>query len=167
MTDEGLIDKFELICADIYDHNFDLENKVDCVVLCNTLSTFISNFDMLTSLFSKCKKLIKDDGRVLVSDFSYFDIPKENDFWAGMATELFQEGKEPGEFDTFKFIMSNSPDTFYTIFNIPSETMFRAAKVSGMKEINYCKAEADPNYKDTSVFKRYLPTATDYIIVMH
>ena len=167
MTDEGLIDKFELICADIYDHNFDLENKVDCVVLCNTVCTFISNFDMLTSLLSKCKKLIKDGGSIFVSDFSYFDIPKEDNFWAGMATELFQESKEPSEFETFKFIMSNSPDTFYTIFNIPSETMFRAAKVSGMKEINYCKAEADPNYKDDPVFKRYLSTATDYIMVMH
>ena len=121
---------------------------------------------MLTALLTKCKTLIKDGGSVFISDFSYFHIPKEENFWAGMATELFEEGKEPGEFDTFKFIMSNSPDTFYKIFNIPSETMFRAAKVSGMREINYCKAEADPNYEDTPVFKRYLSTATDYIMVM-
>ena len=121
---------------------------------------------MLTALLTKCKTLIKDGGSVFISDFSYFHIPKEENFWAGMATELFEEGKEPGKFDTFKFIMGNSPDTFYTIFNIPCETMFRAAKVSGMREINYCKAEADPNYKDTPVFKRYLSTATDYIMVM-
>ena len=38
----GLIDKFELVCADILDENFVLQEKVDCVVLSYTLSAFVS-----------------------------------------------------------------------------------------------------------------------------
>ena len=42
LTEMGLIDQFELVCADILDENFELDEKVDCVVLSYALSAFIS-----------------------------------------------------------------------------------------------------------------------------
>ena len=47
LTQKGLIDKFELICADIYDDSITLPEKVDVVLLVNTVSTFISSYEML------------------------------------------------------------------------------------------------------------------------
>jgi hypothetical protein len=47
LTQKGLIDKFELICADIYDDNLTLPEKVDVVLLVNTVTTFISSYEML------------------------------------------------------------------------------------------------------------------------
>ena len=41
LTEMGLIDKFELVCADILDENFILDEKVDCVVLSYTISAFV------------------------------------------------------------------------------------------------------------------------------
>ena len=91
LTKKGLIEKFELICGDIYDENLTLPEKVDVVVLCNTVSTFISNFGMLQQLFVQCRKLAKEkDGVLFIYDFSYIPIPNEN-FLFGMATELFDE----------------------------------------------------------------------------
>jgi len=48
----GIADKFELICADIFDTNFQLAEKVDCVICSYTLSTFINNYDMLQEILS-------------------------------------------------------------------------------------------------------------------
>ena len=47
LTQKGMIDKFELICADIYDDNLTLPEKVDVVLLVNTVTTFISSYEML------------------------------------------------------------------------------------------------------------------------
>ena len=41
LTKQGIIDKFQLICHDIFDERFQLREKVDCVVLSYVLSTFI------------------------------------------------------------------------------------------------------------------------------
>jgi hypothetical protein len=81
----GYIDKFELYCADIFDKNFILPEKVDCVVLSYTASTFVSNFETLKKLISQCKEYIKDDGCVIVTEFSWVETPKDN-FWAGFYT---------------------------------------------------------------------------------
>jgi SAM-dependent methyltransferase len=43
LTEMGIIDKFELVCQDIFDDKFQLPEKVDCVVLSYTLSTFINS----------------------------------------------------------------------------------------------------------------------------
>ena len=45
-----MIDKFELICQDIFDENFELAEKVDCVVCTYVLTTFINNHDMLVKI---------------------------------------------------------------------------------------------------------------------
>jgi hypothetical protein len=44
---KGILDKFELIVEDIFDENFKLAEKVDCVVMSYTLTTFINSYDML------------------------------------------------------------------------------------------------------------------------
>ena len=51
-------DKFELICHDIFDETFLLPEKVDCVVLSYTLTTFISNYDMLAAILKRLCVLI-------------------------------------------------------------------------------------------------------------
>ena len=50
LTEKGIIDKFELVCADIFDEKFTLSEKVDCVVLSYTISTFINSYEMLKSI---------------------------------------------------------------------------------------------------------------------
>jgi ubiquinone/menaquinone biosynthesis C-methylase UbiE len=52
LTEMGIIDKFELVVADIFDQSFQLPEKVDCVVLSYTLTTFINNYEMLASILS-------------------------------------------------------------------------------------------------------------------
>ena len=32
LEEKGIADKFELICADMFDESFQVDNKVDCVV---------------------------------------------------------------------------------------------------------------------------------------
>ena len=43
----GMNDKFDLICKDIFDDDFELPEKVDCVVISYVLSTFINSNEML------------------------------------------------------------------------------------------------------------------------
>jgi ubiquinone/menaquinone biosynthesis C-methylase UbiE len=50
LTHRGIIDQFELICKDIFDENFELPEKVDCVICSYAISTFINNYDMLASI---------------------------------------------------------------------------------------------------------------------
>ena len=73
LTGLGIIDKFELVVADIFDESFQLPEKVDCVVHSYTLTTFINNSEQLTKILSQCKKFVKDDGYMLISDFSWMD----------------------------------------------------------------------------------------------
>ena len=47
LGEKGILDKFELICADIFDTNFELPEKCDGVVLSYVLTTFLNNYDML------------------------------------------------------------------------------------------------------------------------
>jgi len=117
----GYIDKFELFCADIFDKNFILPEKVDCVVLSYTASTFVSNFETLKKLIIQCKEYIKEDGYVIVTDFSWVEAPKDN-FWAGFYTESYD--KKPKDFEKFKFIIETAPNQPYDIFNIPANIMF-------------------------------------------
>ena len=71
LTELGIISQFELVCADIFDHAFELEEKVDCVVMSYTLCTFIDNYPMLVEILKQCSKQLKPDGFIFISDFSY------------------------------------------------------------------------------------------------
>ena len=106
LTELGIIDKFELICADIFDtEKFKLPEQVDCVVISYAFTTFINNFDMLKKLLQQCKKQTKEDvGCCLIADFSYVKMPMDN-FWAGMYTTTEEDNTPPGDFETFNFII--------------------------------------------------------------
>ena len=52
LTEMGIVDKFELVCSDIFDDKFALPEKVDCVILSYTITTFINNYDMLAKILS-------------------------------------------------------------------------------------------------------------------
>ena len=43
LTAKGMIDQFELVCHDIFDESFVLPEKVDCVVMSYTITTFINS----------------------------------------------------------------------------------------------------------------------------
>ena len=93
LTEMGIVDKFELVCKDIFDENFALPEKVDCVVLSYTITTFINNYEMLASILRQCSKQVKPDGYMLIADFAYVDMPKDN-FWAGMYTTTENMGED-------------------------------------------------------------------------
>jgi len=71
LTDLGMIDKFDLICGDMFDENFKIQEKVDVVVCSYVLSTFITNFEDLKTILTQCRKMVKDDGYLLITDFSW------------------------------------------------------------------------------------------------
>jgi len=68
LTEKGIIDKFELICADIFADDFKLDIKVDCVVMCYVTCTFINRQDVLNKLFQRAKAFLKEDGYILLTD---------------------------------------------------------------------------------------------------
>ena len=104
----GIGDKFELIAQDIFDENFQAPEKVDCVVFSYVLTAFITNEDMLKTIFERSKRFLKKDGIVLVTDFSYAKIECDG-FWCGMTSE--PDGLEsPREFESFIFRIDRSPD---------------------------------------------------------
>ena len=77
----GLQDQFSFHVADVFDEQFVLPEKVDCVVLCYIVSAFVTSQEMLTKLLARCRDLLKEDGYVLITDFCYF---KYDDWgWAG------------------------------------------------------------------------------------
>ena len=52
LTAMGIIDKFELVCADIFDESFKLPEQVDCIVASYTLTTFINNMEMCKDILT-------------------------------------------------------------------------------------------------------------------
>lgn len=106
LTEMGIMDKFELVCSDIFDEKFALPEKVDCVVLSFAITAFINNYEMLAKILSQCSKQVKPDGYMLVADFGFVSMPKDN-WWAGMYTttdNMGEDGKHK-EFEPFKFII--------------------------------------------------------------
>jgi len=129
LTSMKLIDKFELFCYDIFDEAFTLPEKVDCIVLSFTVTAFINSYEMLKKLFSQCSKVLKDDGYMFITDFSYVKIPKD-DWWAGMCTSTSDDAW-PKEFEVFNFFIEQAPDFPFELFNIPSHTMMKAGLEAG------------------------------------
>lgn len=69
LTEMKIIDLFELVCFDIFDDEFQLSEKVDCIVLSYTITTFINSYGMLNKILSQCAKVLKDDGYMFIADF--------------------------------------------------------------------------------------------------
>ena len=164
---KGLADKFELVCADIFDESFELPEKVDVVVCQYTISTFINNFEMLTSILKRCKAQLKPDGHVIVADFSFVDQPCDNWFY-GMCTERRVANVDPAPFESFNFYIDRNPSAPYEVFNIPAEVMFKAAREAGFNTVDYTLAYPNPEYKDNEVVRKYIDVckATDYVMKM-
>jgi len=135
LTKLGMADKFELICADIFDEKFTLPEQVDCVVLSYTVSTFINNMEMLSDILLHCRRQMKPDGMVLLSDFCWVEQPKD-DWFFGMFTST-QNGKTPEVWEPFKFHIVTAPDASFEIFHIPPHVMFNAGMKAGFRNINW------------------------------
>lgn len=92
-------------------------------------------------------------------------IPKD-DFFFGMYTSTKEEGKRPGDFEPFNFIIDRAPDHKFEIFNIESHLMFRAGQQAGFNCIEMRLQYPDPAVKDDPIIKRYLETCSpqDYLL---
>ena len=97
LTEKGIIDKFELICADIFDESFTVPEKVDVVVCQYTISTFINSLEMLQSILQRCRAQTKPGGYVIIADFSYVE-QNCDDWFYGMYTERRTPGVDPKPF---------------------------------------------------------------------
>jgi ubiquinone/menaquinone biosynthesis C-methylase UbiE len=126
LTEKGIIDKFELICADILDENFVLPEKVDCIVASYAITTFINEYSMLTKILDNCRKSLKPDGMMFLCEFSYVEQPC-NDFFYEMYTAPVVANTPPVPFEPFNFFIDSAPDYAFEIFHIPANTMLRRA----------------------------------------
>ena len=161
----GMADKFELICHDIFDESFNLDEKVDCVVLSYTLTTFITNYEMLEKIIKRCSQQVKEDGFLFIADFSWVDQPCD-DFFFGMYTS-FEGGKRaPKEFEIFNFYIDNAPEYPFEIFHIPNYLMFKAGYEAGFAHIEHLPQYPDPEFKEDKRIRRYLEECnpSDYLI---
>lgn len=176
LTKLGIIDQFELICHDVFDPSFVLPQKVDCVVLSYTLCTFISNYEMLTTILKRCLEQLKPDGYVLVADFSYVDLPSDEFEFLGRKTQfngkgdggvLQRTGKvEPHPFETFHYTISFDPTSKYNIFHIPSHAMFKAGIEAGFNTVDYRPACPHPDFQQNAVLRKLIDehNSPDYVM---
>lgn len=165
LTKKGIIDKFELICADIFDESFQLPEKVDGVICGYTISTFINTYEMLTTILKRMGAQTKPDGFIFISDFQWVDQPCE-DWFYGMYTKTKEEGKLPAPFEPFNFQIDKDPEMSYDIFNIPAEIMFKAAWDAGFNDIMWKKAYLEPGYEKNEVCRKYIDVckSPDYVM---
>ena len=166
LTSMGIAEKFELVCADIFDKSFRLPEKVDCVVCSYTITTFINNFDMLASIIEQCSKQIKPDGFLFITEFSWVDQPKD-DWFFGMYTSSITGGC-PKEFDTFQFHIETAPDDHFDIFHIPAHLMFKAGLMAGFKKMDWVLQYPSPEFTNDPVVRRYFDECNgqDYLMKM-
>jgi len=164
LTDLKIIHKFELVCADIFDEKFTLAEKVDCVVLSYTITTFINSYTMLSKLLSQCRKVVKDDGYMFIADFSYLDMPKDN-WWGGMYTKRVND-MPPKEFEVFHFLIDEAPEVVYEIFHIPRYRIIQSGFEAGFQIVETKLQYPDPSVKDNAVIRRYIEECnpTDYLL---
>ena len=121
---------------------------------------------MLTTILRRSLEQIKPEGYVLVSDFSYVDIPADKFVALGRKTAfdgtrdeaIFQRtGKiEPRPFDTFHYTISFDPDSKYDIFHIPSRVMFEAGIEAGFNAIEYRPAMVHPDFQENAVLRQLI-----------
>jgi ubiquinone/menaquinone biosynthesis C-methylase UbiE len=165
LTKKGIIDKFDLVCADISDHDFELAEKVDCVVFCYCITTFVNNFDKLREILIQAKKLIKEDGYVCVVDFSYYPTP--TDMVLGYENRMAGD-HPPKNWEIFHFKIDICP-TDFEIFQIPAEVLLQAALEAGFKNISYTAQYPNPKYENNEQMKLMLEfefAPKDFVFIM-
>lgn len=160
------MDKFELICADMFDPDFQISEKVDAVVCSYVLSTFITTYEDLKKILTQCRKLVKDDGYVLITDFSWEYCPSaDNEMNGSYSTHPNGEaGPEP--FGTFQFFIPQAPNDAYEIYNIPSSIMHRAGIDAGFTTCDFKLQYPNPEKREHPTVKKWLKDNqyTDYIM---
>lgn len=135
LTNLGIAEKFELFCADMFDENFTLPEKVDVVVCSYVLTTFLTNFEDLKKILRACRRCLKDDGYLFITDFSWVDQPKALFSTYGMHTIApGKNGEPPKDFETFKFVIDRAPNDPFDIFQIPNHLMYKAGLGVGFSE---------------------------------
>jgi len=156
LSEMKVVDKFEFVCSNILDDDFQLPEKVDVVVVSYMLCTCIDNFQTLAKFFFQCIKLIREDGFVHVTDSSWERIPKVGT----------KDTDSPKEFEVFDFIMNKSPDNPMKIFHIPRYLLFKAGCNAGFTQIVTQPQYPDPAYKNHKAIRQYLDTCktTDYLM---
>jgi SAM-dependent methyltransferase len=161
----GIADQFELICADIFDESFCLPEKVDCVVLSYTLTCFINKRESLVEILRQCSKQIKDDGYILITDFSYPNQPKE-DWFFGMYTAT-QSGLPPRDFEEFQFFISTAGEKApFNIYHIPVDVMASACVEAGFKTVTPKSQYPNPEFESHPVIRKYIDVVKmpDYLV---
>jgi SAM-dependent methyltransferase len=80
LTQGGVMDKFTLFQGDIHEPSFCVPNgeKVDCVVLSFSLTTFVSSYEQLETILSNCIRQLNETGYLIISDFAYVNVPKSD-----------------------------------------------------------------------------------------
>jgi len=166
LSDLGIRDKFELICHDIFDETFLLPEKVDCVVLSYTLTTFISNYDMLAAILKRCAAQLKPDGYMFIADFCWVKQREDQEF--GMHTACpTNEENGPEEFGIFHFFIDTAPGEAFEIFHIPNHVMFKAAYQSAkFDHIEHKPQYPDPAFRNNDKIRSYLDECnpSDYLM---
>jgi ubiquinone/menaquinone biosynthesis C-methylase UbiE len=67
LTELGIADKFELICADMLAGTYEAPEKVDGVIFCYVCETFMNNQEMVNAAIIQGKKWLKDNGYILIT----------------------------------------------------------------------------------------------------
>lgn len=165
LTKLQLIDKFELICSDILDEDFALDEKVDCVIFSYMLTTFVMNEELLSRILKICRKQMKPDGFMVIADFSYCRIDKE-DLQGSMYTETVVEDQPPSLFEPFNFMIDKAPGEPFRTYNIPSYMMFSAGYKAGFNLIECGPQYPDPAVSNDPMIRKYIDVCKphDYIL---
>ena len=166
LSEMKIVDKFDFVCSNILDDDFQLPEKVDVVVVSYMLSACIDNYQTLAKFFSQCIKLIKEGGFLHITDFSWVRIPKDG-FWMGQYTSFgTKDTDSPKEFEVFDFFINKAPDNPMKIYHIPKHLLFKAGSSAGFTQIKTRPQYPDPEYKNHKIIRQYLDTCKpdDYIM---
>ena len=167
LTELGIAEKFELVCADMFDEKFELPEKVDAVICSYVLTTFLTNYDDLKKILKQCSKCLKDDGYLFITDFSWVNQEKSNFETYGMYTKGPNEnGDPPKDFEIFKFHIDKAPNDPFEIFHIPNHIMYKAGLDVGFDQCDFKMQYPDPAFADHPAMRKYIDTCdpSDYLM---
>ena len=119
---------------------------MDVVVISYVLSTFITKFEDLVTILRQSKKMMKDDGYLFITDFSWVRMPKEDLADYGMYTNYKDLENGPPNFEIYQFFIDKAPNDPFEIFNIPNDVMFKAGYEAGFTSCDFTLQYPDPCY---------------------
>lgn len=165
LTKKGIMDKFELINANICDEeNFTLPEKVDVIVLCYVITTFVTTQDLLNTILSQSKKYLKEGGTVLITDVAFCPEQNLDEFDTLVQWNSLPEGVNTIEdFGVYRFHITTDPKIgCMNLFQMTPVNMFKAGYEAGFKNIQNIPQYPDPEYSEHPTIVRMLSYCTDY-----